>query len=606
MENPVTLLYNPEEVGEIANKLNFIFTKERLVHIYTQEIRPLVTQHDVWVSHAGSTQPFVPFFEALTAKRLSTIYSLSKNDLLKIVATMLSSTNLLTWYNHLQPSRQQAWQLVLHNMFAPASTIGRLYGTSLKTDRYFNTYYQDAPLFERLKFYDRGNVYGDSYACFPYHLLSHFNTILAQDTERRDEDAEPYEPQDGAVINLEHQAQMLWTTITELYDQGIISPGKSKILTASAVKLIASHASATLPTPDGDMHDNNLCAKLIGTMATLDWTGVFSYNKARREPYRHIKVAIESMGASTFYVMPMLTQHIKGLTNNDRDRCRLSEIQANVNTIITTHHQQWLTWEEFVDNLRIINNKQSTLTGIFPRERLGAKPITTLKGDKITADMMVNHIGLPLVRAMLMTYAAMGVLEVECQPVSAAEAVSPYDCLKAFRLTELGKYVFGLEMIYTPPKVETKKLFEASSSNLIVHVLDNQSPYVHTLAAMAESIGNDRWVVTPSAMLADCQSQDDVKRKIDNFKRHIEPKPSPVWTAFFDTILARCKPLSRETLGKYYLYKVNPDNRDLVNILTSDPTVRSLVIRAEQHLLLIPVANIAKLTKRLRELGYLL
>lgn len=72
-------------------------------------------------------------------------------------------------------------------------------------------------------------------------------------------------------------------------------------------------------------------------------------------------------------------------------------------------------------------------------------------------------------------------------------------------------------------------------------------------------------------------------------------------------MLNHCKPLKRESLNnKYYLYSIDPNNQELVELFTTDADIRSLIIRAENMLILVPIENHAKLMKRCREFGYLI
>lgn len=604
----VTLLYNPEEIQEISVVLNQTFTKDRLVYIFANEIRPFMITHNARIIYGGKLAAMHGLFQK---HKTIQVYSLSKDVLLQYAALMLCQTNLMTWFNLLSNKQQEAWLLVLRNIFVKTDTFAKLIKVNIESRRniFYRNYYNELPWLERMSVFDNPSQFNTcDYLYIPHTLLQYFNQILQADEQLKGERPE-FEQQPDSVVNAETLSQTIWPIIVEYLQQGIITIGKTKLLTATAIKTISSHALNVLPTPAGAYHDEHLFARLLGTIVACDFNSLFIWEKQNsKEPHKVLKSIFGNLAKPSAHLVPLLTSHINGISSSDRQECRLTEITATLNSVIKIHQDEWLTCEQLCDEYRIINRKQSTMTGFLPRTRWSSQALITRR-DKhlICADEMVRYIGIPMIKGLLMMYCAMGLVEISFEPVEEKDSISPFDCITAIRLTALGHYAMGNTNKYTPPKVETKKAFEASRTKLIIRVLDENTPYLSLLGTMATSIGNNRWLVTAKDMLTGCDSKEALQNKIDSFKHYVEPDPAPVWQTFFCTMLNRCKPLKKEPLNnKYYLYSLDPDNHELIELFTTDTVIRSLIIRAENMLVLVPIENYAKLVKRCREFGYLI
>ncbi len=94
--------------------------------------------------------------------------------------------------------------------------------------------------------------------------------------------------------------------------------------------------------------------------------------------------------------------------------------------------------------------------------------------------------------------------------------------------------------------------------------------------------------------------------KIDFFQKYISGNLTQVWTDFFDSLLKRCNPLSRQSSDDYIIYSISADNKPLIHLMANDPVLRPLIIRAENFIILVPKDKKTKFEQRLKSLGYLL
>ena len=85
----------------------------------------------------------------------------------------------------------------------------------------------------------------------------------------------------------------------------------------------------------------------------------------------------------------------------------------------------------------------------------------------------------------------------------------------------------------------------------------------------------------------------------------IADKLPPLWKEFFKTLLQHCHPLQEDSTA-YRHYTIDTENRELQQLITNDPVLRQLVIRAEGYRILVKLDDIRKFENQLKKHGYLL
>ena len=125
------------------------------------------------------------------------------------------------------------------------------------------------------------------------------------------------------------------------------------------------------------------------------------------------------------------------------------------------------------------------------------------------------------------------------------------------------------------------------------------------LTRIGESLGNGCYFVTAASFLSSCNTKKDLNDKIKIFRKNISSNPPVIWEEFFTSLLFNTDPLAYKKV-KRLIFQLNPENKDLVRILFSDPLLKSLVMKAEDYHILIKENNYKTVQNRLAELGYLL
>lgn len=134
--------------------------------------------------------------------------------------------------------------------------------------------------------------------------------------------------------------------------------------------------------------------------------------------------------------------------------------------------------------------------------------------------------------------------------------------------------------------------------------LYGEDPVRHlALARVRQRINTSTYMVNYQTFLWDCRSAMDVENKIRFFREHIDPSPPPVWEDFFKDVTARMEPMT--AVSGFSVFKVKKD-RELMALLTSDPVLKSKVIKAENFHVLVETTWLTLVKTRLAEFGFFL
>ncbi|MDR2134503.1 MAG: hypothetical protein LBP27_05290 [Treponema sp.] len=213
----------------------------------------------------------------------------------------------------------------------------------------------------------------------------------------------------------------------------------------------------------------------------------------------------------------------------------------------------------------------------------------------------------PLFKAYCYLFAALGILEItqHMPPLPRVQGekkrpISPYDSLKTFKVTELGKWCLGLtEKRPARPRSEYQAI--ADRELLLVTVQGNSLERSVYLDKIGRRLGPDRWRISPDSFIAGCAAKSQIEERVYKFKKLIDPDPAPHWSALFEKVISRSG-LFDETPDDMLLYRL-PSDQHITEELLRDAEFRSLVYRAEGGLLIVPKGNRKKFIAALNKHG---
>jgi hypothetical protein len=213
----------------------------------------------------------------------------------------------------------------------------------------------------------------------------------------------------------------------------------------------------------------------------------------------------------------------------------------------------------------------------------------------------------PVFKAYCLLFAALGLLDISFKspPLrrhyhEKALPLSPYDCLEALKITELGRWCLGLTD-QQPPRPERNYQAIADRELYLVTVQGNSLERQVYLDRIGVKLGENRWRISPASFIAGCENKRQIEDRISRFKLLIDPQPAPHWEALFDKVLSRAG-LFDEMRMNVLVYRL-PDNRELAEELLSDPALKTIALRAEGKLLVVLSRNYRKFLSFLNEHG---
>jgi hypothetical protein len=214
----------------------------------------------------------------------------------------------------------------------------------------------------------------------------------------------------------------------------------------------------------------------------------------------------------------------------------------------------------------------------------------------------------PFIKGSVFLFAAMGLMEIaydgvdtEAFPITFS---SEYDNLRYMRLTPLGAYILGLTDQYTPTHEHTKNKMTLQEDSLMIHTEGDKVVHELILAKFAEKIGDNRFKVTSSQFLKDCQRYENIEDKIILFKQIVREKLPAFWEMQFLTWISNSKKISEDITTK--LFKIPANDKNLQRIIVQDDVLKKIILKAEQFYILVPTSKVSIFKSRMKELGYVI
>lgn len=309
------------------------------------------------------------------------------------------------------------------------------------------------------------------------------------------------------------------------------------------------------------------------------------------------------------YLSPLIFPHIKGLRRSLIECGRDLILVRRIFDLLTEESENWLSVQhiyQLITALEISGSsfQQSLLVYHPSLEQEHTLLVNEYTGRIITPNRYTQEFGMTAIRMCAFWLASLGMAEVALCEKPNIE-VSPFDRLAYLRLTPLGRYAFGVADSYEAPAQEHVAYFELDPDRLIIRSLVDPNPYAKLLTDTSVAISKNRYETSALSFLASCHTKADVESKMTIFRQFIASELPPLWEQFFKTLLQHCHPLKEDKTG-YKRYSLDPENRDLIQLVTTDPVLRQIVIRAEGFRILVKNDDLTKFETQLKKHGYLL
>jgi hypothetical protein len=216
----------------------------------------------------------------------------------------------------------------------------------------------------------------------------------------------------------------------------------------------------------------------------------------------------------------------------------------------------------------------------------------------------------PVLKALFFYFGSLGLLKLKYgDPISyypfAASGkryISVWDGLGFIKLTELGKYVFGLRYTYDQKEIVKKTTSLKFDEYKPIITVDKQDTIMLAkLEPFVQPYDENRYILSYAKIFRDCDKYKALELKIDSFYKHIEQNPPKVFDEFFDEIKQKANLLKREL--KQVVIKLDEDKK-LLNLFMTNGKLQELIIKAEGYRIIVLKENIPKVTKILKDNGF--
>ena len=546
-----------------------------------------------------------------------------KDHIAEAIAFMLTEPdNLRVYTDSLSEGMQDLWRQVLVNIYVSEEQAKRL----LNTDRIFKnadrwySYFDSAswaqPGFD---FFDRCRSLSPEFARYHYRENRYF--IKADEKfcryffrvffpEAFDEELSLAQLPEGnyRVFDMEQECQARYTLMSSLLKTGRVAL-TAKGISLADIKRAARQLGLEEFYVNAPMRDNIRSTFYISMMGFC-YHLLSGKKKNAQEPAYHELLQRLFAVTDQFedYLQTLLLPHIKGLRKKMTDTNNLQSLFDHFCQWMTEEPERWVPVQDIfmkVYELNIDLTPEYIDTLVFWPfdQKAEVEIVNEFSGKKIAANSFVMEFGYASLQAIAFMFASLGMAELALSPIRRND--SPFAEAEYIRLTPLGRYVLGVSDDYEAPEQEHIAYFELDPERLIIRSLVDPNPYAQLLLDTSVAISRNRFETSPQSFLAHCVTRKDVEEKIGIFQQFVSNELPPLWKQFFDSLLQHCNPLTKER-PDFLLYRLAPDNIDLIRLLTTSETLKKLYIRAEGYLILVKKDDQRKFTDELKKHGYLL
>ncbi len=615
---PVRLLHRPTlpEKSSVANKLEFA-TKD-VLQSKAMPFLALLRKYRFTFDKSDT-----PIEEPEIISKFRSSRNQPKGEWLKLLTLFYAPANYAIIFEGMAKNEMTLWREVLRNRFVADSDVEKIMGCEcFKNYHWGNRHVLTAPLgFFFGETYHKADadkegqyrnmdtfIYADS--IFTKELLQKFfpeqATLRGYDTLPSAANLKCYNGENTILIKL--------PVLASLYESNQLPHIMGK-QTAS----VAKKAQKALMLPDFFNTNSDSKQAPLSTFLLINYYIFFRAYMGRKkmpsEPAELIKRLLEEtflQNPYNDYTLSVLLPYLKGIKKSKLEPNNYIYVVCVLLNLLRDHHDKnWLAIDQLIMGVRTshdhADNYFELISPYFIDDMDLRNEFTEDKGEShyIHLGNIVRQLSEPFAKAVFFALSAFGIVEVAYRDPQAGDT-SPYDGLQYVRLTELGKFAFGLTESYEPQLSQDQSpVFELDDQRLIIKVVNETSPLVTLLPDYAERITPTLYSVSYRSFLSNCSQRADVEQKVKMFRRYIGRKQSSVWKQFMADVVKHCNPFGIPE-DKYIILTIPHDDTELQRLVLSNPSVRRYVLKAENYMLLVKESDKAKLANAMRKLGYVL
>lgn len=624
---PTLVLEEPscEEWKAMQNTLESRCNKQELLR-YAEAFIPLMEEYSD-IMRATRDGNIVKATECFSMVKSST----SKQQIAKGVALFLSNKqNMEIYLASLSANLKTLWRMVLANIFVSMKTAKKVLGVS--HDLYQNNnrsyYYTGAAKWKEHEycffnemhcFSEKNDNWGyrekDKYITVNSFVRNLFFPYFFPETEGNIPSMAELPDGNWHTVNLEAESVNRYHLFCGLFKQGEFEL-KKKGVGASDIKRAEKKLllSEIFTNSSNNYQEHLRINYYLQLLVINEYAKLPEAKKKKKEAidtYQdNLRYLINHFSSFDYYLPTMLFPHIKGLRKQITDYSREPILATMLFKLLRQEPERWVSINDL--QLMIIAEESSTNTSRFAStvfypndEHYATLLVNEYTERNIVAENYTQEFGYTALQAFALMLCSIGIAEIALNEDDKKRSISPFDSVEYMRLTPLGRYALGLTNQYETAEQEDVAYFELDPDRLIIRSLVEPNPYAQLLKDTSVPISKNRFETSALSFLANCHTRADVEGKIKIFRQFISNELPPLWEQFFETLLQHCNPLKEDKTG-YKRYTLAPQNRELAQLITTDPTLRQIVIRAEGYRILVKNDDLKKFETQLKKHGYLL
>lgn len=554
-----------------------------------------------------------------------------KWEIAKGLALLLSDEQNLQAYLSVQSTELKTlWRMVLANVYVSMRVAKRIMNSSkdlYHEDRLPYYYYSDTIKWDRPEYQwfsaianysnktDRwGTRMREKYITVSNFVRSLFFHHFFPEATDGDTSLAELPEGEWRILNLEINSMANFNLFCGLFQQDEF-PLRKKGIGVNDIKRAQKKMTLTelFPDDDNEYRQNLRAQYYIQLLAINEHYKPVDKKKGKKAEVisyeDNLRNLISNFSRFNNYLLSMLFPHISGLRKHMTDYSRENKLIEMFFGWMREEPERWININDLLLKISAMECNSSTsrycTLVFFPDdEQYNTILLNKYSNRVIIAEIYTQEFGYTALQALALMLCSLGIAEVAFNE-GEHRNLSPFDAVDYIRLTPLGRYALGITDDYEAPEQEHVAYFELDADRLIIRSLVDPNPYAQLLLDTSEPISKGRFQTSALSFLANCRKREDVESKISIFRRFISNELPPLWEQFFQQLLQHCHPL-KEDKTSYKRYTLSPDNRDLIQLITTDPELRQLVIRAEGYRIMVKTDDLKKFETQLKKHGYLL
>lgn len=528
-----------------------------------------------------------------------------KADLVEMTAKIFASPSNRELLTHiLTDAQKEMWQGIYTQVYLPVADAERIIGKKLLERRalYFNTYNFTVEAPGDLVWVKPTNLdwRSSSVLIIPDFFRKAFGTLFTPVLPDRSTVAE-----ETVTYNAEFAVLSGLPVLRTIYLSGGLNMGRYRLQATVVNRLFKQLNFPPFPSSDGDAMTRKLSTWMVANAYALHTydSNLHKGNASAREA--EIRQIVGTLLQMSSVVFPIVAGFLDKATQAVLDRSTYPTVLTAVKEYILARPAgEWIDADGLLMELYSMPDINETFKLLSEKAFADSYVANIRNSGLIRYANVAQYLTFPAALGTVALFASLGLVELE---MTAADELDPSPLwgLRRLRLTPLGAYAFKLTNTYEAPVIEDCVYFEADPERLMIRALGETNPYEGLITEYLKPVGGRRFVATPALMLARCHGLRDLDTRISEFKALVGKTLPKNWEAFFDELRANWGKIKKTPVA-YVTLSVNPEDRALQRLVTTDPEIRKLSLRAENYMLLVPTDQFERFRQLLAEHGYLM